>query len=859
MPSLSEIIMAHDVFISYSSKDFDVATAACQRLETDGIPCWMAPRDIEPGTPYGDAIIDALNVSHVMVLIFSSHSNDSPQVEREVERAVSKGITVIPFRIENPPLSKTMEYFISVSHWLEAETGPIDGHLARLSTAVRDTLSQVVAGSATQPGHRPEAAPSAANVPNNLTQSLTSFIGREDEIGEALDLLETARVLTLVGPGGTGKTRLAVELARRLQPRFPDGVWQVELAPVTDPALVPQTVLAALSVQEVLGRPVTDIICDYARSRKLLLVIDNCEHLIAACARFTQTLTSNCPNVHIVATSREALAIQGEVLFRVPTLSLPPVTVETERELMQYESAKLFVERARAAHPDFVVGPEQVHAIADICRRLDGIPLALELAAARVKAMPVDQIASHLDQAFRLLTGGSRGSVPRHQTLREMVDWSYDLLSDTERTFFNRLSVFNGLFTLDAAQYVCSDANIDDWQVLDLLTELVDKSLVEYRDQGGEGRYQLLETMRQYANEKECGSGEDYDALRSRHRDWFVDVSRKATVELRGPDQRRWIELLDAEYGNVRSALDWCLRETDAVDAPAPGADKALEMATNFTLFWLIRGYMTEGIDWLERSLKLPGADHSEKRIGALHSLALLWHWHGNGKRAEELSEEIIALGKPAGEKRFVSLALTMLAVLDMDNAQFDRANEYCEEGIALSQEAGDNWGYLVALHFRGFLAMFRGDLDRAETVLAECIEIARKFGDWMLAAHSTQGMAGVKIRKGDIVQAKTLFLESLKDNEMLRYRRGIAECLDGLAQVAVRQGDAARAAELFGAVEALEQAINIPRQLCDVPEYDRALADVKAALTPTAFTDAWDRGRCLPLDEALAYAREGE
>jgi len=841
--------MAHDVFISYSSKDIDVATAVCKRLETDGIPCWMAPRDIEPGTPYGDAIIDALNVAHLMVLVFSAHSNESPQVEREVERAVSKGITVIPFRIENPPLSKTMEYFISVSHWLEAETGPLDGHLVRLSTAVHDTLAQIVSGVGVMPSPpHSQAAPSTA-APNNLPQSVTSFIGRDGVIDEALDLIEGARVLTLVGPGGTGKTRLSIELARHLLGQFPDGVWQVELAPVTDPALVPQTVLAALSVQEVLGRPVTDIICDYARSRKLLLVLDNCEHLITACARFALTLTTNCQNVYIIATSREALDIQGEVLFRVPTLTLPPVTVETADELMQYEAAKLFVERAKASHPEFVLTADHVKSVADICRRLDGIPLALELAAARVKAMPVDQIASHLDQAFRLLTGGTRGSVPRHQTLREMVDWSYDLLTDTERTFFNRLSVFNGLFTLDAAQNVCSDANIDEWQVLDLLTELVDKSLVEYRDQGGEGRYVLLETMRQYGFEKLCGSGEDVDAGRSRHRDWFVGLSSKATIELRGPDQRRWLELLDAEYGNVRSALDWSLREQDA--------DKALDMCTNMSLFWLIRGYMTEGIDWLEQSLKLPDAGQSIKRVGALNSLALLWHWHGNGARAKELSEEIITLSRPIGEKRFLSLALTMLAVLDMDNAEFEHAADYCEEGIVLAQEAGDNWTYLVALHFRGFLAMFRGDLDRAESVLTECIEIGRKFGDYLLVAHSTQGLAGTLLRKGDLDQAKALFLESLKDNEMLRYRRGMAESLDGLAQVSLRQGDAVRAAELFGAVEALQQAINIPRQLCDVPDYDRAVADVRAALSPVDFVDAWDRGRALSMEQAMAYARE--
>ena len=853
--------MAHDVFISYSSKDIDVATAVCHRLEIDGIPCWMAPRDIEPGTPYGDAIIDALNVSHLMVLVFSAHSNESPQVEREVERAVSKGITVIPFRIENPPLSKTMEYFISVSHWLEAETGPLEGHLVRLSIAVRDTLAQIVSGIGVMPSApHSQAAPSSA-APNNLPQSVTSFIGRDGEIDEALDLLQTARVLTLVGPGGTGKTRLSIELARHILGQFPDGVYQVELAPVTDPALVPQTVLAALSVQEVLGRPVTDIICDYARSRKLLLVLDNCEHLITACARFALTLTTTCQGVYVIATSREALDIQGEVLFRVPTLSLPPVTVETPEELMQYEAARLFVERAKASHPEFVVTPEHVRAVADICRRLDGIPLALELAAARVKAMPVDQIASHLDQAFRLLTGGGRGAVPRHQTLREMVDWSYDLLSETERAFFDRLSVFNGLFTLDAAQSVCSDAEIDEWQVLDLLTELVDKSLVEYRDQGGEGRYVLLETMRQYGYEKLCGSGEDVDVIRSRHRDWFVDLASKASIELRGPDQRRWIELLEAEYGNVRSAIDWCLRDQDPVDMTNAGAssasvDKALDMCTNLTLFWLIRGYMTEGIDWLERSLALPGSGQSDKRVGALNSLALLWHWHGNGARAKELSEEIVALSRPIGEKRYLSLALTMLAVLDMDDAQFESAADYCEEGIVLAQEAGDNWAYLVALHFRGFLAMFRGDLDRAETVLAECIEIGRKFGDWLLVAHSTQGLAGVKLRKGDLGVAKSLFLESLKDNEMLRYRRGMGESLDGLAQVALRNGDPTRAAELFGAVEALQQAINIPRQPCDVPNYQRALADVKAALSDTDFADAWSRGRCLSLEQALAYAR---
>jgi predicted ATPase/class 3 adenylate cyclase len=344
---------------------------------------------------------------------------------------------------------------------------------------------------------------------NNLPVQATSFIGRERDIAEIQRLLSSARLLTLNGAGGVGKTRLALQAAADLLETYGDGVWLVELAPLADPDLVPQTVAFALGVREEPGRPFTQTLADYLRNKKLLLLLDNCEHLVDACARLADTLLRSCPDLQILATSREALGVPGERTYRLPSLGLPdPARLPPMDVLAQFESVRLFRERAQLHQPAFAVTAANAPALAQVCHRLDGIPLAIELAAARVRSLPVEQIAARLDDRFRLLTGGSRTALPRQQTLRALMDWSYGLLTDGEKTLLRRVSVFSGGWTLEAAETVCAGDGVDDWEILDLLTRLVDKSLIVYEERDGEARYRLLETVRQYAQERLQESGE---------------------------------------------------------------------------------------------------------------------------------------------------------------------------------------------------------------------------------------------------------------------------------------------------------------------------------------------------------------
>ncbi len=429
--------------------------------------------------------------------------------------------------------------------------------------------------------------------PNNLPVQLTTFIGREHEIEDARHRLRSSHLLTLIGPGGTGKTRLALQLAADVMPSFSDGVWLAELATLTDPALVVQTVGSLFHLREQLGMPLHELLIDYLRDKELLLVMDNCEHLIEACAQLADQLLHACARLKIIASSREALGIAGEAVYRVPPLSLPQPEQLSCKDLGQCESAQLFVERASAANPRFRLTDQNAAAVAQICRRLDGIPLALELAAARVTAFSPEQIASHLDDRFRLLTGGSRTALPRQQTLRALIDWSYDLLSEGERILLRKLSVFSGGWTFDAAEAVCSDVN-----VLDLLPQLVNKSLVAVEDEGGEPRYRLLETVRQYARDKLLELG-DTEATRGAHFDYFYGLAQEAAPKLRRAGAAAWVTKLQLEYDNLRAAMRWGLEERLA---------DVLRMVPLLSYFWNRIGYEEEARNLIREALQLGAA-----------------------------------------------------------------------------------------------------------------------------------------------------------------------------------------------------------------------------------------------------------
>ncbi|HET9927212.1 MAG TPA: BTAD domain-containing putative transcriptional regulator, partial [Rubrobacter sp.] len=451
--------------------------------------------------------------------------------------------------------------------------------------------------------------------PNNLPASLTSFVGREEALLEIKRLLSMTRLLTLTGAGGAGKTRLALEVARDLLGAYPEGVWLVELAPLSDPALTRQAVAAALGVREQPGRPLTDTLTDHLRRKDLLLVLDNCEHLVDAAAHLAADLLESCPKLRILATSREPLGVPGEAVWTVPPLSLPDAGRATSFEgLMGTEAVRLFLDRARSRLPGFELGEENAVAVGRICRKLEGIPLAIELAAARMGALAVEQVAQRLEDSLKLLAGGNRIADPRQQTLRATLNWSHELLSEAERKLFGRLSVFAGGWTLETAEEVCSGEGIERDDVADLLSKLVDKSLV-MAGAGAQGalRYRMLEPVRQYARERVEESGEA-GALLRRHAALFLALAEEAEPELRGPWQASWVKRLEQEWDNLRVAMVWLL----AHDEP----EGAARLGWALWLFWWVRGRFTEGRNWMEETLAKGSAMPATARRGPCSSRA---------------------------------------------------------------------------------------------------------------------------------------------------------------------------------------------------------------------------------------------
>ncbi len=732
------------------------------------------------------------------------------------------------------------------------------------------------------------------SLPNNLPQQLTSFIGREREMADVRRLLFTTRLLTLTGSGGCGKTRLALQVAAELAESFKDGVWLVELAPLSDPALVPQTVASALHVREQPGRPLLATLSDYLAHKDLMLVLDNCEHLVAACAPMVEALLRACPSLRIMATSREPLGVAGETTWRVPSLPLPDLLrLPPLENLTQYEAVRLFIERAVAAKPDFSVTNRNAPSVVRTCHRLDGIPLAIELAAARVKVLPVHQIAARLDNRFRLLTGGSRTTLPRQQTLRATMDWSYDLLPENERTLLRRLAVFAGGWTLEAAEAVCGEGGIDPTEVLDLLTRLVDKSLVMAlvtEDATGEARYWQLETVRQYAMER-LREADEETVLRRRHRDFFLGLAVRVESELRGASQMVWLKHLKGEIDNLRAALEW-----NRLDLTDP--DTSLRLAAALWWFWFNQGTLSEGRMWLEGALAASPPTESIPRAGALYGAGAIAWLQGDMRRAAELAQEALGMCRDLGDRLGVVYSLCILGVIAMIRGEYDRATGMFEEGLALSRALGREWETATALSLLGWSGRYWGDFQRAAALSAESLALFRNAGDQWGMASALCHLGSVTGRLGDLAKAKILLAESVQlarglgnrpqlavslhelgrvmlalgadgeatelEREALALRRdqgemwGIAECLEGLAAVARSQGRFERAARLIGAAEIVRETVRVPLPAADRADYEQGLMALRAALGDQAFLAVREEGWTAPLDTVVEDAMTG-
>lgn len=624
----------------------------------------------------------------------------------------------------------------------------------------------------------------------NLPKPLTSFVGREQQLAELGQLTLTSRLVTLTGAGGSGKTRLAIQIGHQLYEQYADGVWFVDFAPLTDSELVPQQVAKTLSVQEQPQRAVTETLIQFLENKSLLLILDNCEHLVHACAILAETLVTQCPMLHLLATSREPLGIGGEMVWRVPTLEVPPAQGFTEW-LMQYEAVRLFVERARAVNPRFALDEQNAAAIAHISQRLDGIPLAIELAAARTNVLRPDQIAARLDDRFGLLTSGSRTALPRQQTLRALIDWSYDLLDENEKILFRRLSVFAGGWALEAAQWVAGDGGRGTGIVRtdphpltpNALFRLVDKSLVVVEESNIEKRFRMLDTIREYAFEKLHAPNET-DSLRTRHLDFFVSFAERAEPELKRVQQLEWLERLDTEIDNFRTALAWSLSEGRVA--------QGLRLAGALLRFWDARGYWSEGLEWVERLLIQPeAASRTLTRANGLLTAGELAGSLGASKQAIQYLEELIGIARELGALGKRTLALGLASLSDRIFIEDpDAAESLVEEGLTIARSTGDEWLIGALLFQKGFLLTGRKDDRAAREALEESLRLFKSTGDVHGAAAASFHTGRIYFRQGDWARARREREESLPFLRQAKDRRYVCYALNALGEIARAEGN---------------------------------------------------------------------
>jgi predicted ATPase/class 3 adenylate cyclase/DNA-binding CsgD family transcriptional regulator len=577
----------------------------------------------------------------------------------------------------------------------------------------------------------------------HLPAQLTTFVGRSAQMDEIRGILAENRLVTLTGAGGAGKTRLAIEVAARMTGHFPDGVWYADLAPITHPEVVPVTVARALGLPDQPGSSITEALLRYVRDRHMLLVLDNCEHLLEASAALVTDMLGACSRVTILATSREPLLVSGEVNWGVPSLSLAEEAIE------------LFADRARRARPDFTVNDDNVNTITEICRRLDGMPLAIELAAARVRALSLDEIVGSLHDRFRLLTGGTRTAVRRQQTLRASVDWSHALLTESERVLFRRLAVFMGGFDLDSAQAVAGTTEVERFQVLDQLSLLVDKSLVTADNATGATRYRFLETVRQYALEKLGESGEA-DEVRGRHRDHYTSMATRLDTPARD-DYEQLIEHAAMNVDNLRAAFTWSYENNDIA--------KTLELASSLQPLWLARGRLVEGVAWLDAALTDRDGNHpdppSTVRARALADKAVLNSWVDVTASLDQ-AQEALAIARDTDDPALLTRALTACACITAHDP--DLAKPYFDEAVGLARALGDSWRLSQILGRQAYGAFMVGDLLAVEPIATEGRDLADAIGDHFNARQCRWVLINAQSLRGDLVGALAEIPEFIAD-----------------------------------------------------------------------------------------------
>jgi predicted ATPase/transcriptional regulator with XRE-family HTH domain len=741
--------------------------------------------------------------------------------------------------------------------------------LVRALALAGNQRTQFEAAGQPAPRRRTELASASATIPapprqvrrTNLPTPWTSFVGRDQELLEVQELLRGTPLLTLSGPGGCGKTRLAVQLGHVVRDDYPDGVWLADLAPLADPALVAYTVATVLDV--VLG-PAETILATLAAavgSKRLLLILDNCEHLIQACAELAEQILHAAPKVRILATSREPLRADGETVYRVPSLATPPVEQNlTVDAASQYGAVRLFVDRARSVRPSFALSAANVAAVAQICVRLDGIPLALELAAARVGSLPVEQIAGRMSDRFRLLTAGRRTSLPRQQTLQATVDWSHDLLAEREQILFRRLAVFAGGWTLDAAEAVCSEriefggsgvsGPIPREAVLDLLLGLVDKSLVLVEEHDGEVRYRLLETLRQYAHERLLQSGQE-DDLKEAHAAFFLTVAEQKAADDWGGQDQSYYDQLEVEHDNLRAALQWFADRGDL--------GRGLQLSSTLVGFWFVRGHVAEGQRWLDCHLRRSEGASSVPRAMGLEMAGLLAYSRGDLDVAAAFARQSVAMFRELGDRRRGANCLNLLGIIARNQCSYSEAVAALEEGLQIHREYDDQFYIAQDLFQLGAVARQQSELARARSLLEDSLSIQRMIGPPRSVGIVLFHLGLVAANEGDDAGAQSLYEQSVALMRQVKDKFHQAFLLEAFANLSVGQGRLRRGAHLSGAADALRQQIGSTVPPWAQPGLDRTLRLAREGLGEDAFGQAWAEGTAMTLEQAISYALEDE
>jgi predicted ATPase/DNA-binding SARP family transcriptional activator len=682
----------------------------------------------------------------------------------------------------------------------------------------------------------------------NIPTPFTSFIGRESELQEVVNLLSRYRLVTLTGSGGIGKTRLSIQVATKVADMFPDGIWFLNLAPLSDPALVSDTLASILGLHESgdTKSTVRDLLINYLRSRKALIIFDNCEHLTKSCALLVDLLLNECKGLSILATSREALKVTIEITYGVPSLEVPTISNEARIHILaNTASVRLFLERAAVISPGFVINPQNAFDIAQICQRLDGIPLAIELAAARTNILTVGQIVKRLNDRFNLLTRGLRSALPRHQTLRATIEWSYGLLSEEERLLFRRLAVFAGGWTLEAAEVVCSGDEIEPSDILDLLSQLVNKSLVLIETVQGETRYRRLETIRQFACEKLFETSEAVH-LQDRHLAYFLKRTEEIEPYLMGAEQSAWMDYLDLELDNIRLALEWSTSNKRG--------EEAFRLFGSLGWFWYIRCHIREAEGWLRRVMELRGQASKSAQAKALGSAGWLNYAKDDYSTAIFFHQASLDLYRELDDQKGISTQLQFLGIVECARENLIQARPYLEESLDISRKVNNKPAMPRVLKQLGYFSLMEGDYATAWRYYEESLAICREVQEGHLTMVVLGTMGYAAFMQKNIPQAREYYGEALEICLKLKNKRTSAETLLSFAEILCAEERYPESARLLGSAETLfnESESRTESHLAEI----KRIADIpKKHLGEDYYRKEFDIGKTLKLKETVEIA----